>query len=481
MVKLRKRSMNEIYYYIPLLYISKMSRKRKILDDELEPTMKLTSDGDLLLKSLLEKQLSRQSDLQAELKKCKTFISSTEYKSIDKYVSGINSLNKLKETSQYVQTSEDFRIAGLSEEDAQFFFNGKKGIQFLKLKHKNLDYKSIEKRLFVIKEVLHNYKIMKNIQNSSVSSVGRLQTECMLSMKPNSIQTNLLKFALSNDKKLNDIQDEIKPIKEIEKNVMNTLNVELHENINISKLQKKVQKRLRAMAKRVDSLALSSKRSILESPLVSRIEHIDNNLTMFDGIDYLPLSSENSSVSTELPQIKNSKWDLKYEDIQLSINRNENIGCSKVNNLPNSSEFNSEPNTSKTQDNGNRYTIKNGRISKLEELIDYRKNKKLSVEEIKDIPKFSQYTSGSPSKILYVKNANSLTVNNLEQLFNSFHFQTKAINVMKGRMKGQAFIEMENCQLAAEALKCINGVIVKNKPIIIQFSSKHELPKKLGN
>lgn len=415
-----------------------MSRKRKNMEDELEPTKKLISDGDLLVKSLLEKQLSTHVDLQTELRRQKTFISSTKYKLACEYVSGINTLNEVEKTSQYMHSLTEFTDAGLSEEDMIFHLNKDRGIEYFKSKHKNLDMEFITKRIAYIDNILNQHRGKKYINESSSNSAGRLQTECMLSVKPNSIETNLLKFALNNVKKTNDVHDETDPFKALEKDFTKCIHKESEPNVNIRKLQKKVQRQLRNISKRIEAITVPTK-----------------NPTF----DY----SETSA--------SNSKWDIKDTDLQALSNNSTNGSISSSSTIGNSV-------ASKTTSSGNRYTIRNGTIIKLEKVIDFKQCKKLSIEEIKNIPKFSEYTAGLPSKILYLKNTHSLSAIDLELLFKTFNFNTKSINVMKGRMKGQAFVEMENCQLAEQALEQINGIIVKDKPVIIHFSTKTALPKK---
>ncbi|XP_044745616.1 uncharacterized protein LOC123307396, partial [Coccinella septempunctata] len=431
---------------IHISFLSKMSRKRKNATDELQPTEKLTSDGDLLVKHLLEKQLSTQSNLQTELHRKKIFVSSVQYKSVNDYVSGISSLNELENTSQYVQKLEEFTAAGLSEDDLNFYLDNEGGIDNLKMKHKNLNIEMIEKRLEFIKDILHKYRTTNKIEEPSVSTIGKLQTECMLSIKPNSVETNLLKFALNNNKRMEEPCDAIESLKDF----MSSLNNESDQYINITKLQKKVQRRLRALSKKVSSITLPTVKQTFE------------------------LSEPSLS--------KNSKWDIKCDESRTNLKEEQHIveKAEKTLKVPTlSRNGNSETAVSKTQDAGNRYTIRNGNIVNLKDLIDFTQCKKLSEEELRSIPKFAQYTKGSPSKILYLKNIHSLSSYDLEQLFKSFNFEAKAINILKGRMKGQAFVEIENAQLAEQALEQINGLIVKNKPVIIQFSTKTELPNKV--
>lgn len=42
--------------------------------------------------------------------------------------------------------------------------------------------------------------------------------------------------------------------------------------------------------------------------------------------------------------------------------------------------------------------------------------------------------------------------------------------MQEGRMKGQAFIALQNEKLAEKALKETNGYILKTKPMVVQFA-----------
>lgn len=42
--------------------------------------------------------------------------------------------------------------------------------------------------------------------------------------------------------------------------------------------------------------------------------------------------------------------------------------------------------------------------------------------------------------------------------------------MQEGRMKGQAFVTLQNVQLAQKALRETNGYILKDKPLVVQFA-----------
>lgn len=119
--------------------------------------------------------------------------------------------------------------------------------------------------------------------------------------------------------------------------------------------------------------------------------------------------------------------------------------------------------------NQNFYTIVNG------EIVPIHKKptgiKRLTVEEIKSFPKFSNYEPGEPSNRLFLKNlSNSILVDDLKTFLPNDNIVS--VNLMKGRMKGQAFMEFTNVEFAEQALNTLNGLCFNNKPIIVQFGKQ---------
>ncbi|GFR64223.1 RNA-binding protein 41, partial [Elysia marginata] len=77
---------------------------------------------------------------------------------------------------------------------------------------------------------------------------------------------------------------------------------------------------------------------------------------------------------------------------------------------------------------------------------DIAKNK-MSLEEIKKMPKFENYTPGNPNRVLYVKNLPSSTTDtDLMSLFGCLQQHDGqpriSIKLLSGRMKGQAFVTL---------------------------------------
>lgn len=109
-----------------------------------------------------------------------------------------------------------------------------------------------------------------------------------------------------------------------------------------------------------------------------------------------------------------------------------------------------------------------------EELIQANR---MSEEEIRELPggKFVNYTPGSPSSTLYLKNlAADVAEPDLVGIFGRFETsrEPKLIYrlMQRGRMKGQAFITFADVGTARNALKLANGYILKEKPLVIEFA-----------
>ncbi|XP_068701957.1 RNA-binding protein 41-like isoform X1 [Montipora foliosa] len=98
---------------------------------------------------------------------------------------------------------------------------------------------------------------------------------------------------------------------------------------------------------------------------------------------------------------------------------------------------------------------------------------RLSLDQIKEIPKFMNYQPGEPNKVLFIKNLHHKTTEaDLVSLF--IRFQGKSgsriiFRLMKGKMNGQAFVTLPDIPSATAALNLVNGYIFKGKPVIIQY------------
>ncbi|XP_070540063.1 RNA-binding protein 41-like [Ptychodera flava] len=102
---------------------------------------------------------------------------------------------------------------------------------------------------------------------------------------------------------------------------------------------------------------------------------------------------------------------------------------------------------------------------------------RLSTEEIRNIPRFKDYTPGKPNKVLYLKNLSpGVTESDLISMF--IRYQSPQgpkilFRLLTGRMKGQAFITFNGEETAGKAMSLFNGFQLKGRPIIIQYGKQN--------
>ncbi|EDV24645.1 uncharacterized protein TRIADDRAFT_8568, partial [Trichoplax adhaerens] len=94
-------------------------------------------------------------------------------------------------------------------------------------------------------------------------------------------------------------------------------------------------------------------------------------------------------------------------------------------------------------------------------------------EEIRAMARFAHYEQGEPSKVLYIKNlSDKVNEKDLVMTFIGFQEDSKdniRFRLMKGKMKGQAFVTFSDVATAGKALDVVNGYKLKGKPMVIQY------------
>ncbi|XP_029672200.1 RNA-binding region-containing protein 3 isoform X1 [Formica exsecta] len=132
-------------------------------------------------------------------------------------------------------------------------------------------------------------------------------------------------------------------------------------------------------------------------------------------------------------------------------------------------------------------TIKDTKDSK--ENAETQKNKYITSEELdanrisindqRLLPVFKNYHLGKPSNRLYIKNlAKQIETKDLHYIYKRYFIaglkdaeaEYDVRLMQEGRMKGQAFITLQNTSQARLALKETNGYILKDKPMVVQFA-----------
>lgn len=381
------------------------------------PSKKIISDGDLLIANLLQNQQNKCTTLKKELNTKKEFIKGSEYIPIDSYCSGKTSLENFQNKTKHIQDIANLKRKGLSNEEIELYFKRQKGLEYVLDQHKILDVNHIKARLNDIDNKLNSSPKTENTKETK----SRLATETMLSLKPNSLKTNLLKFALSNETKVTEnIPSCIDNIKQLEEEFMSNIDTESHQNI------KKIRKRIRNKVKAIEEMSIELNKPSFK---IRKVEYAAD-----------------------------SKWDIKEQV--------DSVTQKPPNSFKNKKTYSCQ--------NKQYYTIRNGKIEPVNLETDKTEScnqTKLSVDEIKKLPHFLNYDVGVPSNILYLKNLSHVSEDDLKEVFKNFCNDILEFKIMKGgKMRGQAFIKFVSVEKAGLALNSINGIYIKNKPVIISYS-----------
>ncbi|KAH0946506.1 hypothetical protein HN011_003241 [Eciton burchellii] len=124
-----------------------------------------------------------------------------------------------------------------------------------------------------------------------------------------------------------------------------------------------------------------------------------------------------------------------------------------------------------------------------EENVETPKNKFITSEELatnrisandqRVLPVFKNYHPGKPSNRLYIKNlTKQVEMKDLDYIYQRFvitglkdvESEYNLRLMQEGRMKGQAFVTLQNIMQAQMALEETNGYILKDKPMVVQFA-----------
>ncbi|CAL7946781.1 unnamed protein product [Xylocopa violacea] len=176
----------------------------------------------------------------------------------------------------------------------------------------------------------------------------------------------------------------------------------------------------------------------------------------------------------QLGETKNLKIELKTMDKLLdTLNKEENMDSTTDAN----SGFGLIFPTSETTD-----TVENSKnVDSIEEEVITTKelaNNRISINDQRLLPVFKNYHPGKPSNRLYIKNlAKQVEEKDLHFIYRKYvvpelktEFNYDVRLMQEGRMKGQAFITLQNVEQAQLALDETNGFILKDKPMVVQFA-----------
>lgn len=348
------------------MFAIKNSKKHIAYYSEDEPpTKKLISDGDLLIKELYEKQTNTKVDLKEwvfiylsvfefnsfisfRLHNSNNFEKCTEFVPLTSYVKGSNSLQNFQAIVEQSDQIEILKAAGVTSDDIKLFFDSKKGAEYLKETHKNLERSILEEKLKCIERKIEEYCRKHDCDEDKRNCTSRHKTEFALSVKPNSTETKLLQFALNNEKRCStSIPYPMDSIKEIEKQYFGNI-----ERLNLNKIRKKARNLQNKVAK-------------------VGINMIEENCP--------------KKKSSECDFSVNSKWDVKESVISVT-------STSKM-----AKEYTCKPQKL--------YTIEDGRIVQLDttnqsiNTFNVHSRERINLEEIKKDPKFANYEEGEESRV----------------------------------------------------------------------------------
>ena len=110
--------------------------------------------------------------------------------------------------------------------------------------------------------------------------------------------------------------------------------------------------------------------------------------------------------------------------------------------------------------------------------IEELKKGRLSENEMRQLDVFKNYDPGEPTTRLYIKNLGKKTVEaDLRYVFGRYvDWNNEAektmfyVQLLTGRMKGQAFITLPSEDIARQALTETNGFQVNDKAMVVQFA-----------
>lgn len=372
------------------------------------PPKKLISEGDILIKKLVENQKKTDITLQQHLMCSKQFEKGADITPLSRYNPGTSNLSDIINSTNHFNNIEHLKAAGLTDQDAQLYIDSLKGHQHLYSNHKNWEKSILQEHLEKLKKMVQIYE-----SKASQPTMQKNLLQYGLAIKPQSVETKLLRFALENTKDIKPVSTSSVDIKDIEKQRFEHLADSYLPPISvIRKKSRKLQRRL-------------------------------NTTPNFQDIPLKP------------PVNSKSKWDIK-------------TNTESVPNIPivEKKVFTCLPRSY--------YTIRNGEIVKLTNSEISTKHldvaPKLSLEEIKELPKFKGYSPGVPSKVLYLKNlSNSVKEEDLRRIFKEFASDVKDYKLMRGRLRGQAFVTFEDDRIASKAMEELNGILLSNKPVIMQY------------
>lgn len=380
------------------------------------PDEEVITEGQKQLKNLLDKQLQKDVTIQQQLSQKRTFTSASAHCPAVNSLSGLTSLDQFQEVDKLDAYTEELKKCGLTDEEIQLKMMADDSNKPQKKRNFGIDPSIMEERLQKIQE-----KIEK--KNVDLDQKDKFHGQKALTRHEMELERSLLRDCNSDDKKkvMNALTTVLDPRERTLPNDPMSQLPEILENITKgssqgkSKRRKRKQKNKEPTSDEIDMKGLPSDGSRVVTTESSTFDSSTNRVQE---------EGEIGDVATCKPRPRNPVPEVSLEDIQ---------------------------------------------------------NNRLAIEEIKNLPRFENYAPGELSKILYLKNlSNKVHQQDLESIFNKFLPEGAGgleYRVLTGRMRGQAFITFPDTNSASRALEHVNGYLLKDRPIIIQYGRKNSSSK----
>lgn len=376
------------------------------------PDEEVITEGQKQLKNLLDKQLQKDVTIQQQLSQKRTFTSASAHCPAVNSLSGLTSLDQFQEVDKLDAYTEELKKCGLTDEEIQLKMMADDSNKPQKKRNFGIDPSIMEERLQKIQE-----KIEK--KNVDLDQKDKFHGQKALTRHEMELERSLLRDCNSDDKKkvMNALTTVLDPRERTLPNDPMSQLPEILENITKGSSQGKSKRRKRKQKNKEPT----SDEIDMKGLLSDGCRVVTTESSTFDSsTNRVQEEGEIGEVATCKPRPRNPVPEVSLEDIQ---------------------------------------------------------NNRLAFEEIKNLPRFENYAPGELSKILYLKNlSNKVHQQDLESIFNKFLPEGAGgleYRVLTGRMRGQAFITFPDTNSASRALEHVNGYLLKDRPIIIQYGRKN--------
>nr|CAD7396546.1 unnamed protein product [Timema cristinae] len=342
-----------------------------------EATEHVESEGDRLIKQLVQKQLDTRLDLKEQLKQSKQFERVEEFVPLGKYTSGQTTLQQFEDCTKKASHNADLKSCGLSEYDIALL-QDHENLGSME-KYRKIEVSELKKRLHDIYTKIEARE--KNLAHNLIQSggVSRHQQELGLSVKPSSEETKLLQFALSCRPASQDLRPANHPIHHLKE-----MEQELFGHLELNKRKGKRRNKTRSIANTTDDAP-----SDIPQPTKCNTATEDKVSSLWDVKCLQKIKTEGHAKPSHV-------YSCKPETLYT-------IKCNKIVPLPKVPSFIPKVDVRPSDEGscgGQNFICTNVKDLDVKLLLpDDIQNNRISLEEIKKLPRFANYEPGTPSKV----------------------------------------------------------------------------------